>query len=241
MTGQPVLLPAPGPADAVPTDRAETRSVVAWAGTCALLSIGLKAGLLALRAFPFNADEAIVALMARHILHGRWPAFFYGQAYMGSLDATLTALGFAVFGEDVQVIRWIQVLFTPGRSPPVCSLAWRCTRSKPAAVVAGLLLAIPNVNLTLYTTVSLGGYGEALLLGQILLLLTLDLLDRSRRRYRYAVWGFLAGIGFWTFGLTLVYILPSGIALAWRDNHSTDRRGRCRLLVGVGRRRRHWG
>ncbi len=213
----------------------ELRSVAAWAGISALLSIVLKTCLLALRAFPFHSDEAIVALMARHILHGRWPAFFYGQAYMGSLDATLAALGFGVFGEDVQVIRWIQILLYAGTVATGVLLAWRVTRSKAAAVIAGLLLAIPNVNLTLYTTVSLGGYGEALLLGQILLLLTLVLLDRSRRAVLYAAWGFLAGIGFWTFGLMLVYILPSGLALAWRDIRSSDRRGRvaCWLVTGV--------
>ena len=214
----------------------ETRSVVAWAGISALLSIALKACLLALRAFPFNADEAIVALMARHILHGRWPAFFYGQAYMGSLDATLAALGFGVFGEDVQVIRWTQVLLYAGTVATGVLLAWRVTRSKPAAIVAGFLLAIPNVNLTLYTTVSLGAYGETLLLGQILLLLTLVLLNRSRRAYLYAAWGFLAGIGFWTFGLMLVYILPSGLALAWRDIRASDRRRlvACWLATAVG-------
>jgi len=47
---------------------------------------------------PFNADEAIVALMARHINQGNIPVFFYGQAYMGSLDPMLVAIGlFALF------------------------------------------------------------------------------------------------------------------------------------------------
>ena len=54
-------------------------------------SIALKVVLLALDAAPFNADEAVVALMARHILQGERPWFFYGQAYMGSLDAYLVA------------------------------------------------------------------------------------------------------------------------------------------------------
>jgi 4-amino-4-deoxy-L-arabinose transferase-like glycosyltransferase len=147
-----------------------------------------------------------------------------------------------LFGEHVQVIRWIQVLLYAGTVITGVLLAWRVTRSKSAAAVAGLLLAIPNVNLTLYTTVSLGGYGEALLLGQTLLLLTLALLGRKRRPHLYAVWGILAGIGFWTFGLTLVYIIPSGIALAWRDFRSTDRRalvacwvaGAAGAAVGMG-------
>ena len=41
-------------------------------------AIALKAVLLALDIVPFNADEAVVALMARHILQGERPWFFYG-------------------------------------------------------------------------------------------------------------------------------------------------------------------
>jgi 4-amino-4-deoxy-L-arabinose transferase-like glycosyltransferase len=205
--------------------RVDARSIAAWAGLSALLSVALKACLLAVDAFAFNADEAIVALMARHILQGRWPAFFYGQAYMGSLDASLAALGFSVFGEHVQVIRAIQVLLYAGTVVTGVWLSWRVTRSRLAAAVAGMLMAIPTVNLTLYTTVSLGGYGEALLMGQCLMLLTLVMLEHARRPLMYAAWGALAGLGFWGFGLTLVYIIPSAMALAWRDWRSADRRG----------------
>src|SRR5512143_2634221 len=49
-------------------------------------SLGVKILLLGIQAVPFNADEAVVALMAKHILQGERPLFFYGQAYMGSLD-----------------------------------------------------------------------------------------------------------------------------------------------------------
>jgi len=218
------------PSPAAPDSTAErspgrvARRVAAWALFSALLSVALKACLLAANSFPFNADEAIVALMARHILQGNWPAFFYGQAYMGSLDASLVAAGFSLFGQHVQVIRGIQVLLYAGAVVSGVWLSWRVTRSEIAAAVAGLLLAIPSVNLTLYTTVSLGGYGEALLLGQCLLLLTLAMIERTRSPFLYAVWGALAGLGFWAFGLTLVYILPAGLALAWRDWRSADRR-----------------
>ena len=65
----------------------------------ALLAAALfKLGLLAAGSVPFNGDEAIVALMARHILQGERPVFFYGQAYMGSLDAWLIAGLFATKG-----------------------------------------------------------------------------------------------------------------------------------------------
>ncbi len=222
MTAQPT--PAtPDPSAGRESSR-NARHVAAWAGIAALLSVALKSCLLAVDAFPFNADEAIVALMARHILQGKWPAFFYGQAYMGSLDASLAALGFSLFGEQIQVIRWIQILLYAGTVVTGVWLAWRVTKSRLAAGVAGILMAIPTINLTLYTTVSLGGYGEALLLGQGLLLLTLVMLEKPRRPLLYAAWGALAGIGFWAFGLTLVYIIPSAMALAWRDWRSGDRR-----------------
>ncbi len=187
------------------------------------LSAALKGALLAADAFPFNADEAIVALMARHMLRGEWPAFFYGQAYLGSLDPALVAAGFAAFGEHVLVIRLLQTLLFALTVFTGTLLSWRVLRSRPAAVATGLLLAVPTVNVTLYTTVSIGGYGEALLLGQVLLLITLAIVDRQRP-WLYAVWGMVAGIAFWTFGLTLVYILPAICLLAWRDAHRAPRR-----------------
>jgi hypothetical protein len=78
--------------------------------TLAALSIAWKVALLSQGAFPFNADEAIVGLMARHILEENWPIFFYGQAYMGSLDATLVAAVFALTEASVSGIRMVQLL-----------------------------------------------------------------------------------------------------------------------------------
>jgi hypothetical protein len=66
-----------------------------------LVAAGWKILLLAMDVLPFNSDEAVVALMARHIMSGARPVFFYGQAYMGSLDAYLVSFGFAIFGQKV--------------------------------------------------------------------------------------------------------------------------------------------
>jgi hypothetical protein len=181
----------------------------------AALSLILKGILLALVAFPFNADEAIVALMGRHILQGARPTFFYGQAYMGSLDAALVAAGFALLGQKVIVIRLIQSLLYAATVALTAVLAWKVTGSRRAALAAGLLMAIPTVNVTLYTTVSLGGYGEALLIGNLLLLVALRIADRPGSTWTYLLWGGLAGLGLWAFALTLVFALPSGLLVVW--------------------------
>lgn len=130
----------------------------------------LKTWLLLTDRIPFNADEAIVALMARHINQGELPTFFYGQAYMGSFDAILIALGFRVFGEQVLAIRIIQSLLYLGTVYTTALLGYRLFQSQRAALIAGLLTAVPPVNISLYSTVSLGGYGEMLLAGNLLLL-----------------------------------------------------------------------
>jgi hypothetical protein len=93
-------------------------------------------------------------------------------------------------------------------------------------MLTGVLLAIPTVNLNLYTTVSLGGYGEALLIGNLLLLVSIRLDEQDGQNWLLLLWGGLAGIGFWAFGLTLVYSLPAFIMLA-----AGRHRGRIRISL----------
>ena len=179
----------------------------------------LKIWLLLSGSIPFNADEAIVALMARHILQGERPLFFYGQAYMGSLDAWLVAAGFMLFGAQVWVIRAVQVVLYVLIMASTAWLGSLVFRSWKAGVIAAWLLAIPTVNVTLYTTASLGGYGEALLIGNLILILGLLILRRSRDGEKPAsllwlLFGFLIGLGFWANGLTLVYSIPMILYLA---------------------------
>ncbi len=186
-----------------------------------IISLLLKYWLLALDALPFNSDEAVVALMARHIRQGQFPIFFYGQAYMGSLDAWLVALGFSIFGEQVWVIRLVQALLYLGVIYTTAILGQAALGSKRAGLIAAWLLAVPNVIVTLYTTVSLGGYVEALLIGNLILILGLKIARNHQTGQPYPVfwllaWGFLAGLGLWVFGLTLVFSIPMGIFLLVR-------------------------
>ncbi len=169
----------------------------------------------------FNSDEAVVGLMARHILQGERPVFFYGQAYMGSLDALLVAIGFYLFGEQVWVIRLVQSLIFLGVMITTYRLGTKVFGSQKTAALAVALLAVPSVNVILYTTASLGGYGEALLIGNLVLLKGLRIADRlteKKESFLNADWlvlGFLIGLGFWAFGLTLVYSIPTAIFLIY--------------------------
>ncbi len=185
-----------------------------------IVSVALKVWLLLQEAIPFNSDEAVVALMARHILDGERPIFFYGQAYMGSLDAWLVAAGFWLFGESVWVIRLVQGLLFVGVLLTTVKLGEAALGSRKVGALAAWFLAIPPVVVTLYTTVSLGGYGEALLLGNLILLEGLYLIgqlraDQTIPNWHWVLLGFMVGLGVWAFGLSLVYSIPVGIALLY--------------------------
>ena len=217
-------------------------SVVLY-GLPVLLAAVLKSFIWQTGITPFNADEAIVALMARHINQGQIMSFFYGQSYMGSLDAIIVALGFRIFGEQVWVIRLVQSVLYLGTVATTVQLAARVLKSSWAALFAGLLVAIPPVNVALYTTVSLGGYGEMLLIGNLLLLGGLSTIDELRteklpaKRFYWglAAWGLGAGFAFWVFGLTLVYSIPMMIGFIWylkKHNEPILLKGLTYLIVG---------
>lgn len=192
-------------------------------GLITLCTLGLKGWLLLSQHVPFNADEAVVALMARHIRQGDIPLFFYGQSYMGSMDAFLVSGGFAIFGEEVWVIRLVQSVLYLGTVLTTVEIGRQAFHSDKVGILAAIFLAVPTVNVTLYTTASLGGYGEALFIGNLNLILGFRIAKKLKERGRksrqvmamMAAWGILAGLGLWIFGITLVYSLPVAAYLVW--------------------------
>ena len=165
------------------------------------------------KSVPFNGDEAIVGLMAKHILSGERPVFFYGQAYMGSLDAWLTAGAFKIFGVSVAAIRLVQGLLYLGYLLSLWWLAALFSKHENIPVIIVALAALPPVVITTYTTASLGGYGESLILGNIVLGLGYCVIYTGAKDnyWNWAGLGLAAGVGFWTLGIAGMYIVPVGL------------------------------
>ena len=182
-----------------------------------LAAAAARALVLASGAVSFHSDEAIVGLMARHIGQGARPVFFYGQVYMGTLDSWLVAAGFSALGESVLTIRLAQSALYLLTVLTAHLLAWRLTQRRAAALMAGLTFALPPALVTVYTSASLGGYGEVLLLGNLTLLLALPpraATGGRRRALRGLLLGLCAGLGWWVNGLMVVYLLPAAAVTA---------------------------
>src|SRR6476661_5650212 len=87
-------------------------------GRVALLLLALAAIyrlVLLARGWPaLDSDEAVIGLMARHILHGERPTFFWGQNYMGPFEAYFAALLFMFFGSSTFLLGLSALLLTLG-------------------------------------------------------------------------------------------------------------------------------
>jgi hypothetical protein len=179
--------------------------------------LALRLYILPIFRVPLDSDEAIFLLMARHILNGDRPLFFYGEAYGGSFDAYLIALFFRLFGETVALGRLVQSLEYLIGMAFTYLLARRLmpgARLGPLAVL--WLMAIPPLLMSTWTTPVLV-YALSICLSSILLYLGHRLLwEDADCPWRWAIFGAVAGLSFWTFGILVVTLLPLFLFFLWR-------------------------
>src|ERR1700741_3714106 len=86
----------------------ESRTFQGVAGlTIALAIVVLRAAVyLQYEQLAFDSDQAIVGLMAKHLVEGRaFPLFFYGQTYLLGVEAWTAAPFFALAGAGITTLR----------------------------------------------------------------------------------------------------------------------------------------
>jgi hypothetical protein len=160
-----------------------------------------------------EADESIVGLMARHILRGEWPLFYYMQPYMGSLEAYLVAGVFALVGSSTLALKLVPMIGALLFVALLFATGYRLG-GLTAAVVAGLFGALPPAFLAIWSLKARGGYIEILVMGQLLILMAMDFGKRRQiGRGRGFLMGLIAGLGLWTNPLIAVYLIPIAIYL----------------------------
>ncbi|RAO49014.1 hypothetical protein GAR06_01385 [Micromonospora saelicesensis] len=212
--------------------------LVGWlTGLAVLAGVGYRLWLLLHAAPPTNSDEATMGLAALHIARGEgFPVWFYGQQYMGTLEAYLAAPVFALAGgPSLLGLR----LPTLALYALFLLLAWRLTLRLTGDRWFGLLmvtlLALGSDRIVKNQLIAGGGYPEMNAVGAALALLAVDLATgrpgrRSadaerpggrtadaarpgRRLARWGAWGFLAGLMLWVDPLVLPYVAATGAVL----------------------------
>ena len=111
------------------------------------------------------------AIMAMHILYnGEHPIFFYGQNYMGTLEAYLGSAFFYLFGVSVFSLRLGPVLFFALFLVNMYLLT-SLLYTKKLALITLIFLTLGSSIMLDTELVALGGYPELLFFGSLSLLL----------------------------------------------------------------------
>jgi len=185
-----------------------------------------------------NMDEAVIGIMAQDILRGEFPLFYYGQSYIGPIEAFFTAPFFYIFSENTIVLR-ISILILTLLS---LVLFWRgfCMIAKPPWP-AFWGVAPPNVKTGLSDTKSyfrarghhgLMAFGWLILSPTVLTIFSIHPwghmggLFAGSLIFFFAAWiirggktggmalfgyGMAVGLGLWMHPESLVYSLASGL------------------------------
>jgi hypothetical protein len=175
---------------------------------CALAAL-IRLDFMRAGSFVIDADEAIVGLMGQHIASGApIPTFYYGQHYMGSLEAICAAGIFSLFGASPFTLQLTPLLFSLALVVVIYALG-REVGGVVAGRVAALLCAVPPVALVVWSYKARGGFIELLVLGACAMLFTARWLKRapSNLLYPFLIW-LLVGVGWWVNNQILYFMVP---------------------------------
>jgi hypothetical protein len=168
--------------------------------------------------------------MAREMVErGRDPAFYWGQAYGGTLEVGLVAVVFAVTGTSVAGLKAVPLMLLIAAAMLQWRVARRVLGDGPAPVAGALLLVYPPAFIW-WSTKERGFYWVSLVcvLAGVLLLLRVWSQRPEPSRLEVAALGFVVGVGWWTSPQTLFVLAPALVWLLVQLRHELRR-----LLVAV--------
>lgn len=165
---------------------------------CVCAAVAVRLDFMRAVRFAIDGDEAIVGLMGKHILEGRGiPIFYYGQHYMGSLEALMASLSFSLFGMTPFTLQLVPLAWSVALVPLVY-LVGQSVMGRRAGLVAAILMSVPPPALIVWSSKARGGFIEIVFLGTLAIYLATLWFRDSPERVRYpAAVGFVVGLGWW--------------------------------------------
>ena len=174
-----------------------------------------------------------MGIMAMHIaFRGEHPVLFYGQNYMGAMEAYLAAAFFHLFGTSLFTLR-LSVILLDTLFLVTMYLLTSLLYDKKLALLTLALLSLGSTAIFMRELYATGGSTQTLLFGSLSFLLATWLgltykqaLPPRRRWLRYAAysgWGLVVGLGVWSDSVVLPFFLLSTLLLllfCWRDLRS---------------------
>jgi 4-amino-4-deoxy-L-arabinose transferase-like glycosyltransferase len=197
------------------------------------LLLGLAIRLLFLLTPNMDSDQATNGLMARHILGGEFPFFFYGQDYCGSIEAFLISTIFFFLGATRFTLNSAIGLESLFFILLIYFLA-RAVTDKKTALLATLFAAVPSYYLVFHSVLARSAYIEIPIIGVLLFIISHKIIYRDETTGRnFLLLGFLCGLGMWTHFLIIFYLPPIFLLLFIKDQWFWARRTILFLALGL--------
>lgn len=166
-----------------------------------------------------HSDEAIVGLMAQDISEGRrYPIYFYGQRYMGALEAYVIAALLPLFADPIHALRAGPAIFFGALVAAQYLMLTRWFTRRGGLIGALMLLAAPPM-FAQWSISARGGYIEILLVGSLLLWMYGEWFvgstsvatgreSTSARMLKRMLFGVILGLGLWINPSIALFVLP---------------------------------
>jgi hypothetical protein len=167
-----------------------------------------------------GSDETTVGLMGLRVMAGDFPVFFFGQNFMGSLEAYLGGSFFYFWGPSPSTLVFLPVFF----SLLFLFLLYLSTKAfldSKTAQWSIASLSIPPLFLLGWAHEARLHYHFVLIFGHFLLLITHKIVYRNgtpfTKRLLFILLGLLSGVAWWTNYLSITYFLPIAFFLFLKD------------------------
>ncbi|MEW6557412.1 MAG: hypothetical protein AB1349_08670, partial [Elusimicrobiota bacterium] len=159
----------------------------------------------------YNSDTAILGLMAKNFLNGKFSLYYWGGRYYGSLDPVLLMPLFKIFGSAAAISQLIP--FTITVIFLYCYHYYiRLTCNQWIANIATLILAVAS---PFFMKVTFNTYNYIITLtsGLLHFILIFHILYRVKKNYIFFLLGFVVGFSYFYFRLIVLFWLAIGLHL----------------------------
>ncbi|HJM81992.1 MAG TPA: hypothetical protein QF720_00105 [Nitrospinota bacterium] len=159
-----------------------------------------------------KADAIVIGMMAEDIFNGvEYPLLYYGQFYMGALEAWLLAPIYFFFEPDWWTISFIPIFISTIAVIPFYLLG-KSISDKAGGIIAAGLWAISPFAINFYNITPRGCYPEVVLAGALLLWYSTEKIKGKEISLNtsFIVW-FFGGLSLWASMLAAPFLATSGL------------------------------
>jgi hypothetical protein len=182
-----------------------------------------------------NSDEAIVGLMAQDIAEGsRFPIYFYGQRYMGALEAYVIAAVRPLCDDPITALRLGPACFF---AVLVAVQFLMLTRwfGRVGGLTGAVALLAASPMFVQWSISARGGYIEILVWGSLLWWAYFEWFvaprPESHGAIRQATIGLLVGSGLWINPMIVIFLVPIALHALLSQVESPNGRGSAAAII----------